>query len=102
MMKENKNDRTYTLHYTGTLLGEMESQKLVRAIMALIDGGVRHLVLDMTQVKLVNTPGAFFLAEMWRTFDSIHGSFAVSHAESGSPAEASQRRQGETQTANWR
>lgn len=81
-MKKSKGSRTYTLHFRGSILGEMESRKIAGAVNMLIDEGVRHLVLDISQVELVNTPGALFLAEMRTMFESIRGSFKVTHAGS--------------------
>ncbi|MBN2414251.1 STAS domain-containing protein [bacterium] len=77
-----KEERIYTLHFSGRLLGEMESRRLSEAIGLLVEDGVHHLVLDIGSVELINTPGAVFLAEMFCRFRQRNGSFAVCRAQS--------------------
>lgn len=80
-MKPRKQIQTYILHYKGHLLGEMESLKLFKSINLLRKNGVKHLILDISRVELINTPGVLFLAEIFFLFKQHQGSFRIKNPQ---------------------
>ena len=71
-MKSNKGKKaTLTPEYK--LLGTMETMDLYDAVQKLTDRGVRHLVIDMVHVQLMNGSGIGFLAHTFTTFQRFGG-----------------------------
>ena len=80
-MKHGNKKESYMLQYSGNLLGEAESLKLNRNINLLINNGIRDLILDVSNLELINTPGVLFLADMFYLFKELHGSFLISNPQ---------------------
>lgn len=69
--------QTYTLTPKGKLLGGMEAGALRKNIEQLMQSGVRHLILDLSNVQWINGPGVEFLFMTLHQFKKINGSLTL-------------------------
>lgn len=76
MGKRIKN-KTTILKPTGKLLGGMEADVLRKNIQQLILRGVRHLILDLSHIQMINGPGIEFLIDTLLQFKKMSGSLKL-------------------------
>ena len=76
-MRRKTQNRTTTLTPKGKLLGGMEAAALRKDIKQLVNAGVKHLVLDLSNIQLINGPGIEFLVNTLLRFKKMNGSLEL-------------------------